>query len=92
MVIDQIRTGTYRELFHPGNLISGKEDASNLFARGYYTIGKEYVDNCLNSIRKLVESCDSLEGIMMYHSVGGGTGSGLGSLLAEKIKEEYSRY
>lgn len=28
-VIDQVRTGTYRSLFHPETLISGKEDAAN---------------------------------------------------------------
>jgi tubulin alpha len=27
--IDEIRTGPYRQLFHPELLISGKEDASN---------------------------------------------------------------
>ena len=38
-VIDEIRTGTYRQLFHPEQLISGKEDAANNYARGHYTIG-----------------------------------------------------
>ena len=38
-VIDEVRTGTYRQLFHPEQLISGKEDAANNFARGHYTIG-----------------------------------------------------
>jgi tubulin alpha len=32
-----VRTGTYRQLFHPEQLISGKEDAANNFARGHYT-------------------------------------------------------
>lgn len=27
--IDEVRTGTYRQLFHPEQLISGKEDAAN---------------------------------------------------------------
>lgn len=31
-VIDEIRTGTYRQLFHPEQLISGKEDAANNYA------------------------------------------------------------
>ena len=39
-VIDEVRTGTYRQLFHPEQLISGKEDAANNFARGHYTIGE----------------------------------------------------
>lgn len=40
-VVDEVRTGTYRQLFHPEQLISGKEDAANNFARGHYT--SEYV-------------------------------------------------
>lgn len=36
-VIDEVRSGTYRQLFHPEQLISGKEDAANNFARGHYT-------------------------------------------------------
>jgi hypothetical protein len=27
IVIDEVRTGTYRQLFHPEQLITGKEDA-----------------------------------------------------------------
>jgi tubulin alpha len=40
-VVDEIRTGTYRQLFHPEQLVTGKEDAANNYARGHYTVGKE---------------------------------------------------
>lgn len=52
--VDEVRTGTYRQLFHPEQLITGKEDAANNYARGHYTIGKEIVDLVLDRIRKLV--------------------------------------
>ncbi len=42
--LDEVRTGTYRQLFHPEQLITGKEDAANNYARGHYTIGKEIID------------------------------------------------
>jgi tubulin alpha len=45
-VIDEVRTGPYRQLFHPEQLISGKEDAANNFARGHYTGTMDYVCNC----------------------------------------------
>ena len=77
-VVGAVRTGTYRQLFHPEQLISGKEDAANNFARGHYTIGKEIVDLCLDRIRKLADNCTGLQGFLIYHAVGGGTGSGLG--------------
>lgn len=51
---DEVRTGTYRQLFHPEQLISGKEDAANNYARGHYTIGKEIIDIVLDRTRKLV--------------------------------------
>ena len=48
--VDEVCTGTYRQLFHPEQLISGKEDAANNFARGQYTIGNEIVDLILDRI------------------------------------------
>lgn len=56
VLADEVRTGTYRQLFHPEQLITGKEDAANNYARGHYTIGKEIVDLVLDRIRKLVRS------------------------------------
>uniref|UniRef100_A0A2R8ZZ50 Tubulin/FtsZ 2-layer sandwich domain-containing protein n=1 Tax=Pan paniscus TaxID=9597 RepID=A0A2R8ZZ50_PANPA len=51
MVIDEVCTGTYRQLFHPEQLITGKEDAANNYARGHYTIGKEIIDLVLDRIQ-----------------------------------------
>lgn len=51
--IDEIRTGNYSKLFHPELLISGKEDASNNYARGHYTVGKEMVDSVIDRIRRV---------------------------------------
>nr|XP_048334841.1 tubulin alpha-3 chain-like [Ziziphus jujuba var. spinosa] len=90
-VIDEVRTGTYRQLFHPEQLISGKEDAANNFARGHYTIGKEIVDLCLDRIRKLADNCTGLQGFLVFNAVGGGTGSGLGSLLLERLSVDYGK-
>jgi len=38
--VDEIRTGTYKQLFHPEHMITGKEDAANNYARGHYTVGE----------------------------------------------------
>ena len=90
-VIDEVRTGAYRQLFHPEQLISGKEDAANNFARGHYTIGKEIVDVALDRIRKLADNCTGLQGFLVFNAVGGGTGSGLGSLLLERLSVDYGK-
>jgi len=90
-VVDEVRTGTYRQLFHPEQLISGKEDAANNFARGHYTIGKEIVDLVLDRIRKLADNCTGLQGFMIFHACGGGTGSGLGCLMLERLSVDYGK-
>ncbi|KAG2791586.1 Tubulin alpha chain, partial [Phytophthora cactorum] len=90
-VCDEIRTGTYRQLYHPEQIISGKEDAANNYARGHYTIGKEVVDIVLDRIRKLADACTGLQGFMVFNAVGGGTGSGFGSLLLERLSVDYGR-
>ncbi|XP_047195152.1 tubulin alpha chain isoform X2 [Hippoglossus stenolepis] len=118
-VIDEVRTGTYRQLFHPEQLITGKEDAANNYARGHYTIGKEIIDLVLDRIRKLVslpakslclgsecsgvwkefcyfislqaDQCTGLQGFLIFHSFGGGTGSGFTSLLMERLSIDYGK-
>ncbi|KAK5895132.1 hypothetical protein CesoFtcFv8_011752 [Champsocephalus esox] len=90
-VIDEVRTGIYRQLFHPEQLITGKEDAANNYARGHYTIGKEIIDTVLDRIRKLADQCTGLQGFLVFHSFGGGTGSGFTSLLMERLSVDYGK-
>merc|ERR1719174_1852002 len=78
-------------VFLQEHLISGKEDAANNFARGHYTIGKEIVDLVLDRIRKLADNCTGLQGFLVFNAVGGGTGSGLGALLLERLSVDYGR-
>jgi tubulin alpha len=90
-VVDEVRVGAYRQLFHPDSLISGKEDAANNFARGHYTIGKDMIDLILHRIRRIADNCTSIQGFLLFHSVGGGTGSGLASLLLERLSADYGK-
>lgn len=90
-VCDSIRTGDYRQLYHPESIISGNEDAANNYARGHYTIGKDIIDTVLDKIRKMSDACSALQGFLIFHSTGGGTGSGLGSLLLERLAVDFSR-
>ena len=90
-VIDEIRTGTYRQLFHPEQMVSGKEDAANNYARGHYTVGKEIIDLVLDRVRKLADNCTGLQGFLIFHSFGGGTGSGFTSLLMERLSVDYGK-
>ncbi|XP_063362543.1 tubulin alpha-1 chain-like [Cydia amplana] len=89
--IDEIRTGAYRELFHPTSLITGKEDAASNFARGYFGVGREMIDLALNRIRLVAEDCQHLQGFIIFRSFGGGTGSGFTALLLEGLVKDYGK-
>ena len=72
-------------------MITGKEDAANNYARGHYTIGREIVDHVLDRIRRLSDQCSGLQGFLIFHSFGGGTGSGFTSLLMERLSVDYGK-
>ena len=90
-LLDEIRTGSFRQLFHPEQLVTGKEDAANNYARGHYTVGKEMIDTVLDKVRKLADQCNNLQGFLLFRSFGGGTGSGFGSLLMERLSVDYGK-
>jgi tubulin alpha len=90
-VIDQIRNGSMAKLYHPDQLLNTYEDAANNYARGRYSVGKEHIEMVSERIRKLTEQCDGLQGFFMFHSVGGGTGSGFGSLLLERLSVDFHK-
>ncbi len=72
-------------------MITGKEDASNNYARGHYTVGKELIDQVLDKIRHVADNCSGLQGFLVFHSFGGGTGSGFGALLMERLSVDYGK-
>jgi len=90
-VIDDVKNSKYSAIFHPDFLLPGKEDAANNFARGHYTVGKEMIDKVNDRLRKLVDNCDNVQGFVVNHAVGGGTGSGLGALILERIAVDYRK-
>ena len=47
--------------------------------------------SCLDRIRKLADNCTGLQGFLCFNAVGGGTGSGFGSLLLERLSVDYGR-
>ena len=87
--MDSVRSGPYGQIFRPDNFVFGQTGAGNNWAKGHYTEGAELIDSVLDVVRKESESCDCLQGFQVCHSMGGGTGSGMGTLLISKIREEY---
>ncbi|CAK0880165.1 unnamed protein product [Prorocentrum cordatum] len=87
--MDSVRAGPFGQLFRPDNFVFGQTGAGNNWAKGHYTEGAELIDSVLDVVRKEAEGCDCLQGFQMCHSLGGGTGAGMGTLLISKVREEY---
>jgi len=87
--MDAIRSSAYGELFRPDSYVYGQVGAGNNWAKGHYTEGAELIDSVLEVVRKEAEGCDCLQGFQICHSLGGGTGSGMGTLLLSKVREEF---
>ena len=45
----------------------------------------------MDKVKRQVEGCHSLQGFLVFHSYGGGTGSGFSSLIMEKLSGEYGK-
>merc|ERR1711881_87212 len=73
----------------PDNMVFGNHGAGNNWAKGHYTEGAELVEEVLDRIRQEIEQCDAPQGFQLFHSLGGGTGSGMGTLLLLKIRDAY---
>ena len=69
--------------------VFGQSGAGNNWAKGQYTEGAELVDSVLDVVRREAETCDCMQGFQLLHSLGGGTGSGMGSLLLLKLRDDY---
>ncbi|CUS12478.1 unnamed protein product [Tuber aestivum] len=87
--MDAVRSGPFGQLFRPDNFVFGQSGAGNNWAKGHYTEGAELVDQVLDVVRREAEGCDCLQGFQITHSLGGGTGAGMGTLLISKIREEF---
>lgn len=88
-VVDNIKSSDMGKIFRPDNFVFGQNGAGNNWAKGHYTEGAELIEKVLDVVRREAEACDVLQGFQVSHSLGGGTGSGMGTLLVSKIREEY---
>ncbi|XP_072908195.1 tubulin beta chain-like isoform X1 [Hemitrygon akajei] len=87
--MDSVRSGPFGQIFRPDNFVFGRSGASNNWAKGHYTEGAELADSIMDVVRKEAEGCDCLQGFQLTHSLGGGSGAGMGTLILNKIREEY---
>ncbi|GAB1202591.1 hypothetical protein APSETT445_001210 [Aspergillus pseudonomiae] len=86
---DRICTGPLRTFFRPRNLLFRGYGAGQCWATGYHTAGAELIDDSLDIVRREAEACECLQGFQIAHSLGGGTGGGMGALLISRLRDEF---
>lgn len=90
-VIARIEGGDMSQLFDESCIIRKIPGAANNWARGYNVEGERIIDQIMNVIDAAVEKTKSLQGFLITHSIGGGSGSGLGSLILERLRQAYPK-
>ncbi|MEQ2232459.1 Tubulin epsilon chain [Ilyodon furcidens] len=89
-VVNGILQGPLREVFDSTQLLTDVSGSGNNWAVGHLTYGSAYRDSIVNTLRKTAEHCDCLQCFFLIHSMGGGTGSGLGTRVLSLLEEEFS--
>ncbi|KAK3259389.1 hypothetical protein CYMTET_31610, partial [Cymbomonas tetramitiformis] len=80
-VVNELLTGNLAELFDTRQQLTAVSGAGNNWAHGHHGYGPKYADDLLEKIRRPVEQSESLQSFLMLHSLGGGTGSGVGTYI-----------
>ncbi|XP_073711614.1 tubulin epsilon chain isoform X2 [Misgurnus anguillicaudatus] len=88
-VLGEILQGPLRQLFSSTQLISDVSGSGNNWAVGHHTYGSTYREQIVDQVRRAAEQCDCLQCFFLIHSMGGGTGSGLGTFVLKLLEEEF---
>ena len=91
-VINNIQSSSHRDLYNLENFFIAKDGggAGNNWASGYRQ-GGEYEDAIIEMIDREADGSDSLEGFVLCHSIAGGTGSGMGSYMLERVNDHFPK-
>jgi tubulin gamma len=81
-----------QKLFNPENLFIAEDGggAGNNWASGFRQ-GEEHHEQVVDMIDREADNSDSLEGFVLCHSIAGGTGSGMGSYLLERLNDHFPK-
>ncbi|KAJ1633494.1 tubulin gamma-1 chain protein [Pavlovales sp. CCMP2436] len=80
------------KLFNPENVFISKDGggAGNNWAVGYESAEK-VAEEIMEMVDREADGSDSLEGFVLTHSIAGGTGSGMGSYLLERLNDHFPK-
>ncbi|KAL3278056.1 hypothetical protein HHI36_013401 [Cryptolaemus montrouzieri] len=88
-VVSRFSNSELKGLFDKRALITNHPGSGNNWAEGYHTHGSKFKNKILKVVTKYAERCDCLHGFLLVFSVGGGTGSGLGSFILQQLEEYF---
>ncbi|KAG5443370.1 Tubulin epsilon chain [Clonorchis sinensis] len=88
-VVGELFKSPLRNIYDNRFLITDVSGSGNNWAVGKYFYGTRYHDELKEVVRKSVELCDCLQCFFLIHSLGGGTGSGVGTHLLKILADEY---
>lgn len=91
-VINTIMTSPYSKLYNQENVFVSKNGggAGNNWASGF-SQGEKLSEEIFDIIDREADGSDSLEGFVLCHSIAGGTGSGMGSNILEKLSDRFPK-
>eukprot|EP00058_Branchiostoma_floridae_P006434 XP_002591922.1 hypothetical protein BRAFLDRAFT_280615 [Branchiostoma floridae] len=91
-VINTILNSPYANLYNPENIYMSTHGggAGNNWASGYAQ-GEKVQEEVFDIIDREADGSDSLEGFVVCHSIAGGTGSGMGSYMIEKLNDRFPK-
>ena len=92
MLVNEVVARANREgdwTFDKASLAYRHGGAGNNWALGYNMCSGEFLEASLNCIRRELEFCDNTASLVTLHSMGGGTGSGLGTRMTEAMCDHF---
>lgn len=91
-VINTVMSSPYSKLYNPENIYLHKDGggAGNNWAVGH-SKGDLLGEEIFEIIEREADGSDSLEGFVLCHSIAGGTGSGMGSNMLEKLTDRFPK-
>ncbi|ETI54441.1 hypothetical protein F441_02665, partial [Phytophthora nicotianae CJ01A1] len=87
--VAETMTGPLGELFDQQQLLTDVSGSGNNWAHGHCLYGPKYREQLEDKLHRAVELCDSLQSFFVMHSMGGGTGSGLGTYILGLLEDQY---
>ena len=88
-VVNYSHKSNIGEIFDPGLSITSQSGSGNNWATGFCDYGSQYRESILDSLRHAAEKCDTMGSWFLIHSMGGGTGSGLGTYILSILRDEF---